>query len=247
MDSEYLSRYYELERNHWWFRVRERIILQQLGRPSPGSAPQSILNLGVATGRTSEMLEPFGRVTSVEIDPSACQFLREKLKMEVIEASVTALPFPDQSFDSICAFDVLEHVEDDRLAIQELKRVCKKGGKLYLTVPALSFLWSDHDRINHHYRRYTAKGLKRLVSEEFTVQYISYFNTVLFLPIAAWRIFRKMGSSKNPPRSDFERKGILSNVFLDRVWAGLFNLELVLLRHLRFPFGVSIIAQMVSK
>jgi SAM-dependent methyltransferase len=247
MDSEYLSRYYELERNHWWFKIREKIILQQLRGSGLGTVPLSILNLGAATGRSTEVLQSFGQVTSVEIDPKACQFLRDQLKIEVFEASVTALPFPDQSFDLICAFDVIEHVEEDGLAIRELKRVCKRGGKLYLTVPAYPFLWSQHDRINHHYRRYTAKSLKRLVSNEFTIQYISYFNTVLFIPIAALRLFRKAGLSKKPPRSDFEGKGILSSAFLNRAWSRLFGLELFLLRHIRLPFGVSLLARIVRE
>jgi ubiquinone/menaquinone biosynthesis C-methylase UbiE len=72
------------------------------------------------------------------------------------------LPFKDEEFDLICAFDVIEHVEDDLLGIREMKRVCKNEGLMVLTVPAYMFLWSHHDEVNQHYRRYTLKNLKNL-------------------------------------------------------------------------------------
>ena len=74
------------------------------------------------------MLKKFGTVISSEFDAETCTFLRQVLKMEVIEASVTELPFPDNEFDLVCAFDVIEHVENDEQAMEEMKRVCKKGG-----------------------------------------------------------------------------------------------------------------------
>src|SRR5579864_7790542 len=111
MDSEYLKLYYKLEREHWWFRIREKILRQQLAKTLPPNKQLKILNVGAATGRTSEMLMDFGEVTSVEFDRDSCQFLRDVLHIEVTEASVTSLPFEDQSFDVICVFDVLEHVD----------------------------------------------------------------------------------------------------------------------------------------
>ena len=247
MDSDFLSKYYDLERNHWWFRVREKIILQQLHKSLPESVPVSILNVGVATGKTTEMMEPFGRVISVEVDHKTCQFLKEKLKMDVVEASVTSLPFADECFDVICVFDVLEHVEKDEQAILELRRVCKTGGVIFLTVPAFSFLWSDHDVINHHFRRYTSRRLKNLFASGFQVSYLTYFNFILFFPIACFRALRKISLSRKFPQSDFAHEGFLSSKGLNSLFAGLFNMEVFFLRYMRFPFGVSILASMVKK
>ncbi|HXB42823.1 MAG TPA: class I SAM-dependent methyltransferase [Puia sp.] len=247
MDSEYLKKYYNLERAHWWFRVREKIFRQQLTQSLPGDKELKILNVGAATGRTTEMLADFGAVTSVEFDHDTCEFLRAKLNMEVTEASVTALPFADQRFDVICAFDVLEHVQSDEQAIKELSRVCKSNGLIYLSCPAYSFLWSDHDRINHHYRRYTSRSLEKLVQREFQLQYMTYFNSILFLPIAGYRLIQRIFPRKEVIQSDFADHGLLSKKWLNWVFETTFNTEVLLLRSIKFPFGISILVRAVKE
>ena len=176
MNPEYLQKYYYFERNHWWFLVREKIIRQQLNKSLPANAQLRILNVGAATGRSSQMLQEYGEVISVEKDPDTCIFLREELGLTVVEGSVESLSFDDNVFDVVCAFDVIEHIEQQEQAINELFRVCKNNGVLYCTVPAFHFLWSSHDEVNHHKRRYTMKGIREVVVHKFTVEYSTYFN-----------------------------------------------------------------------
>ncbi|MGZ5221278.1 MAG: class I SAM-dependent methyltransferase, partial [Chitinophagaceae bacterium] len=183
----------------------------------------------------------FGRVVSLENDMDACRFLREQLKMEVTEGSVTQLPFPDEHFDIVCALDVLEHVEEDAAAMQELKRVLKTGGALVVTVPAFRFLWSRHDLVNHHKRRYTLKDLTRkLMAKGFIISYLSYFNTLLFAPIACYRLLGRFNMQQRNLRSDFESR-LSGNHFLNRMFRSIFGLEKKMLKHIRLPFGVSIV------
>lgn len=243
MESEFLKKYYSLERQHWWFLVREKIIRQQLRKSLPQTPSLKILNVGVATGRTSEVLTNFGAVTSVEFDHDTCTFLRNSLKMEVIEASITSLPFDDGFFDVVCAFDVLEHIQFDRLAVSELNRVCKKNGLLYVTSPAFQFLWSAHDIVNYHFRRYTSASLKKLVQTKFKVVYITYFNFLLFLPIASYRIVKNIFSSKVPPKADNLANGIFAQPWLTTVFKSIFSVEIFLLRYFRLPFGISILVR----
>jgi len=91
------------------------------------------------------MLEKFGDVTSIEYDEDCCQFLNEVLHIPALQGSITELEFEDNSFDLVCAFDVIEHVEDDSKAASEMLRVCKKDGLVFATVPAFMLLWSEHD------------------------------------------------------------------------------------------------------
>lgn len=250
MNKEYYKEYYSLERKHWWFRARSKIIAAQVEKAIKGIKSPKILNIGVATGATSEMLADFGEVTSLEYDSGCCQFLKEQLNFEVVQGSITALPFDDSSFDLVCAFDVIEHVEDDVLGLQEMVRVCKPGGQILVTVPAFMSLWSEHDEINHHFRRYTASSLQTLFSkaEEGAVHYITYFNSLLFLPIFLARKVANLIGRKNKTesrlKSDFSRfKTGLLNDLLYRVFL---SENFFLKKSYTFPAGVSILLSWVK-
>ncbi|MBK7965268.1 MAG: class I SAM-dependent methyltransferase [Bacteroidetes bacterium] len=239
MDINYFKEYYTLERSHWWFTARKNILESQIHKLVTTSSLK-ILNIGVATGSTSEMLSKYGEVTSVEFDHECCEFLRSELKMEVIEGSITELPFQSHTFDLICAFDVVEHVEDHEKAVLEMKRVCKSQGTVFCTVPAFSFLWSQHDDVNHHIRRYTGREFSTLFSNSGKITYSTYFNFFLFLPVACFRLFSRIlpfAIKRKGAGSDFTLNGsaIFSNLFYK-----IFNSENVLLqRQYSLPFGIS--------
>jgi SAM-dependent methyltransferase len=151
------------------------------------------------------------------------------------------LNFADESFDLVCAFDVIEHVEDHFLAAKEMQRVCKKGGYMLATVPAFMQLWSKHDEVNHHFRRYKKEGFLKLFQQEELV-FASYFNFLLFTPIYALRMFSKL-FPKNLQRegsgSDF---GLVKSPMLNKIFYHLFLSENILLsRRISFPFGVSLL------
>ncbi len=241
MDSNYFTEYYTLERNHWWFRARSIILENQVRLLATQQNKKiKILNVGVATGSTSEMLAKYGEVTSVEYDHECCLFLKSKLGMEVIEASVTALPFQNDTFDLVCAFDVIEHVEEDQQAVNELKRVCKADGHVFCTVPAFRFLWSNHDDVNHHIRRYTAESFRNLFLGNGNIIFSSYFNFLLFIPVTIFRLLSKLlpgNSLRSGAGSDFTIKG--SHIF-SPLFFRLFKVEDIRIRkHKSLPFGIS--------
>lgn len=248
MDHLYYKEYYNLERNHWWFVAREKIIIscitKLINQNKVNNKEIQILNIGCSTGRSSEYLSKFGKVKSIEYDEFCCEFAREKTGLEIINGSITELPFPNESFDLVCAFDVIEHVENDKLAVFEMKRVLNKNGLILITVPAFMDLWSHHDVINHHFRRYKSKQIKSLFNSEVNGKEVfsSYFNFFLFPPIyIVRRISNLLKSGKERPGSgsDFEtfKPGILNNVLYR-----IFNFEkLFVSRNVRLPFGVSFI------
>ncbi|HEU4495528.1 MAG TPA: methyltransferase domain-containing protein [Flavobacterium sp.] len=248
MQHDYYKEYYELERKHWWFVAREKIIAafiqNNIANLKPHGKELKILNVGCGPGRSSEYLSEFGRVASIEYDKFCCEFAAEKTGLEIIQGSITELPFEDNSFDLVCAFDVIEHVEDDALAVAELKRVAKNDAFVLVTVPAFMSLWSHHDVINHHFRRYRLPEVKKLFGKENSGKTVfsSYFNFFLFPPIFAFRkISNLLGSGKNRKGSgsDFEafKPGVLNSI--------LFNLmsfeSKFITNKIKLPFGVSII------
>lgn len=248
MNKEYVKQYVQLEKAHWWFVVRQKIILYFLRKNITGHSLK-ILNVGAAGGASSKWLEEFGEVTSLETDPVFLEHLHDN-GMNVLNASVIDMPFTDNSFDLVCAFDVIEHVENDTLALEEINRVCKEEGTICITVPAFSSLWGNHDVVNVHFRRYTKKSffskLKSVPSAQFKSQEITYFNTILFLPIFIARKISSIVPFRNKKeQSDFtlyKTPGWL-NEFLKSV----FSFELPLLRKFYFPFGVSLLFVLKKK
>ncbi|MCF8428613.1 MAG: class I SAM-dependent methyltransferase [Bacteroidia bacterium] len=242
MTPEYYKEYYHLERSNWWFTARLEILKNQIEVLFPKRNDLNILNIGVATGATSQMLEKFGNVKSIEYDEVCFNFVKDNLKIDIEKGTILDLQFAENSFDLVCAFDVVEHVENDQLAVKEMIRVCKSNGIVFVTVPAFMDLWSKHDEINYHFKRYIKKTLLPLFNlKSGSIAYHSYFNTILFIPIYLVRwisnkfpnLFKRDGSGSD--HSMFELG------FLNKVLYTIFYAENFLLKRLvKLPFGVSL-------
>jgi SAM-dependent methyltransferase len=183
MDRDYELQTHQAEDRHWWYRGRrtvlERVIVS-LGLPSQAR----ILDAGCGSGRNMIELARHGTVTGVELSQTSVDLARARHSGEVIAGSVLEMPFADDSFDLAVSLDVIEHLEDDLGALRELRRAVAPGGALLITVPAYGWLWSGHDEINHHHRRYTRRSLQA-VAEQAGWQQVrtTYFNSLL-LPVA---------------------------------------------------------------
>ena len=245
MDKQYYFEYFTLEREHWWFVVRGKILLERMQRELPSIRPLKILNVGAATGRSTELLSQFGDVTSLEYDETCRDFTVQKLGIDIVLGSVTELPFDDDSFDVVCAFDVIEHVHDDQLAVlEEMIRVCKPEGHVCVTVPACMSVWSHHDVVNHHYRRYLMGRVAKLFEASHgEVRYKSYFNSLLFPPIWAYRNLSRFWTrsmSQQNSGSDFSVTGIHS--MPNKIAGSVFDFERRMLNlNIKFPLGISIL------
>jgi len=183
MDRDYELQTHRAEDRHWWYRGRRSVlegVIERLRLP----ARARILDAGCGSGRNMVELTRHGTVTGIELSPTSVTIARERSVGEVIEGSVLQMPFESGSFDLAVSLDVIEHLEDDLAARRELRRVVAPGGALLVTVPAYQWLWSGHDEINHHFRRYTRKSLQ-LVAEQAGWETVrtTYFNSLL-LPVA---------------------------------------------------------------
>jgi SAM-dependent methyltransferase len=217
MDKGYFRDYYNYERNHWWFRARSEILRKYIERNIALATRLKILNVGVATGASTTMLQRFGEVTSLEYDQDCIDFIQDKVDFDIIQGSILQLPFQNNTFDLVCAFDVIEHVEDDTKAVEELCRVAKATGNVLITVPAFMSLWSQHDDINHHFRRYTRTSLLEIFKNTMggRIQFASYFNFFLFPVIFLARRIGNLKKKKNEAlHSDFEKfnPGVLNSL-----------------------------------
>ena len=188
-------------------------------------------------------LGTLGKAEGVDIDVEAVGYCRERGLENVRIGEAAELPFEDGSFDLVTALDVVEHLDDDAAAFREMRRVLRPGGLLLVTVPAHRFLWGDQDEVNLHKRRYSSAELRdRLASSGFDVLRLSYMNALLFAPIAAIRMLRRLEHRvrpRIPHQSDFRYPAPRPVNF---VLGHIFGAEGRVLRRADIPFGVSIVA-----
>jgi SAM-dependent methyltransferase len=239
LERTYYAEYFELEDRHWWFVGRRLILLSLLDRHlAPGRGLQ-LLDFGCGTGTMAQHLARYGAVEAIDADRDAVAFCRQRGLTRVTHLSGATVPFDDERFDVVTAFDVLEHIEDDAATLMELRRVLRPKGTLLLAVPAFPFLWGPQDEISHHYRRYVRADLRRRLHDAgFRVLRASYFNTFLFPAIAAIRVGRRALPAAPDLRSDFGIGPRRVNAAMARVFAA----EAPLIERIDLPFGVSLLA-----
>jgi len=237
MNEVEYERMFEAEQVSWWFRARRRILSDVIGRLDLPASPQ-IVDVGCGTGGNLPMLEAYGEVLGVEYSPTGAEFARTRTDCTIVEGSATETSLASDSFDLATMLDVLEHLEDDSAGLREVFRILKPGGLFVFTVPAFMMLWSAHDEALHHHRRYRRPELKEgLQAAGFDVDWISYYNTSLFPPVATVRLARKLIGGGDASADGVEVPPKPVNAMLE----GLFALERHVVGRLKLPFGVSLI------
>ncbi len=241
MRDDFYDDYCRLQDRHWWFVGRRRILLRVLDRyVGPGTAGH-VLDFGCGPGGMLSHLARYGAPEGVDADAQAVEMADRRGAGRVSLLRSAELPFADESFGLVTALDVLEHLDDDRGALTEIRRVLRPGGTLLVTVPAYRMLWGLQDEVSHHRRRYVAREIgDRLRGTGFEVSRLSYFNSILFPPIAAVRIARRLRRSRPEVKSDLHMNS--PDGPANRFLARLFGLEAGLVERVDVPFGVSILA-----
>ncbi len=183
MNHAYELQTHRVEERHWWYRGRRRVLartIDRLGLPLHAR----ILDAGCGSARNMVDLARRGVVTGVELSSTSAEVARTRGVGEVVEGSVLSMPFADGSFDLAVCLDVIEHLADDRAALRELRRVLAPDAPLLVTAPAYQWLWSGHDEINHHCRRYSRATLQQAAQDAgWECAYATHFNALL-LPVA---------------------------------------------------------------
>ena len=228
---------FDAEDRSWWFRARRRIVAAVIGRLNLHT-PLKIADLGCGTGGNLPMLTNFGAVVGVEANHAAAEFARGRTGAHIALARAEATNMPTDAFELVTMLDVLEHLDDERLALREVRRILKPGGHFVFTVPAFPFLWSHHDEMLHHRRRYRRQQLRRLLQEaDFQIAWISYYNAWLFPIVACIRLIRRI-LNRDGGGADL---GASLPSPINRCLEALFASERHLLGRLNLPFGVSLI------
>lgn len=223
MKNSYENYYREIEERHPWFVARSNLFLSLM----PSNKKSSILDFGCGAGIFLKKLYNSGYkdLSGVEVS--------ETKTNSTNDCFVITKNIQKRKYDVILMMDVLEHIEDDSVILKKIKSHLKPDGILLLSVPAYQFLWSDHDILNMHHRRYNRNSLEKVIKEaKFKTQFMTNWNSTLFPIIAASRlIFRRANKELS-----------LNNNFVSKIIYIILTYESFLLKKTGLPFGLSIIS-----
>lgn len=233
MDAAYTAVHLEEDRAHWWFRARLTVLrsaLQIVVR-----RPARLLEIGCGSGNVLGPLREFGEAVGMEPNAALRSAARDA-GLDVRDGSLPDDVVVEPGWaDVVLLLDVLEHVDDEDGALACARTALHAGGLLVVTVPAYEWLWSGHDVMLGHRRRYTARTLRTVVGRSgFTVARVTYFNTLLFPAIALARI---LGRLRGASGHDLRRPAPAVNRALERIFA----FERHLIRVADLPFGCSVL------
>ena len=237
MDRIIFDRMAALDQTHWWYVARRAILSDVIARVIKPPKDARILEIGCGTGHNFPVLTRFGHVDGLEVDAAARAIASERLGADVGSARLPELPgIADASYDLIALLDVLEHIEGDLAALTSIKTKLRPGGRILVTVPANEWMWSAHDTVHHHYRRYNRATLNAVIAAAgLRVEMMSHFNSLLFPLAAAVRIAGKVtgraeADDAQPPAP------------LNALFKSIFALERHLVGRVPLPAGVSLVA-----
>ena len=237
MEPEVYARMAELEQDHWWFVARRAILVEVLTRLVDLPPTARVLEAGCGTGGNLVMLSRFGEVCAFEPTAQARRMARGKGAFDVREGRLPdEIPFEPGGFDLVAALDVLEHVDEDLESMRALSNQLRPGGWALITVPAFSFLWSEHDARHRHKRRYGRDELvERIMAAGLSPVFVTFFNSFLFPVIAGIRLV------KNALRITDVEDDKMPAPLVNRALNSVFASERHLVGRVPLPMGVSLL------
>lgn len=231
-----------VEQTHFWFRglrsfVRPLVQEALAGRPSP-----RILDCGCGTGANLLMLERFGRAFGFDLAPSGLEYGRQYGQRRLANASITHIPFGDQIFDLVTAFDVLYSLseEQEAAAVSEMYRVLQPGGTAIVNVAALGILRGNHSVFGAEVRRSTRRRLRAVLSRAgFQVVRLTYTNASLFPLMLAVRTGQRVVGLATPEEAGTDI--VMPPAAINGVLSALLRFEALALRVIDMPIGSSLL------
>lgn len=229
------------EARHFWFRGFRRFVRPLLKEGVAGRADPRILDCGCGTGAHLRLLAACGRTWGIELSWTGVEFARRHDR-RIARASVTDLPFPDETFDLAVSFDVLYCLEDheEERAVGEMFRVLRPGGAAIINVAAMPILRGVHSLVSHEVRRYRRADLRRLIDRAgFKIERLTHTNASLFPIMLAVRLAQRLGGLSVP--ADGGREIAVPPAPVNGILSALLAVEALALRWVDLPFGSSLL------
>jgi ubiquinone/menaquinone biosynthesis C-methylase UbiE len=231
-----------VEARHFWFRGLRRFVRPLIEEATAGLPAARILDCGCGTGGNLAMLARHGTAVGFDLTWSGLQHARAYGQRRVARASVTRMPFPDASFDLVTAFDVLYALpdSDEPLAIDEMFRVLRPGGRAIVNVAALQILRGNHAVFGQELRRSTRRRLRAMLERAgFAIDRLTYTNASLFPLMLVVRTTQRLAGLASPEEAgtDIAMPPAPVNALLSMA----VTLDSVALRWMDMPIGSSLL------
>lgn len=237
-DATDFAKLFDLEGDSFWFIFRNKLITWALAKYFPGC--NNFLEIGCGTGFVlNGITNKFPRlsVAGSDLYTEGLSFaLKRNPNADLFQMDATDMPF-EAEYDIIGAFDILEHIEEDAKALQEMRNATKIGGGIIITVPQHPNIWSSADVYARHVRRYTKGDLIAKVEKcGFHIIRATSFISLLFPVMAISRLYNKRNPEKYDPTEELQINNALSKTL-----GIILGLELILIQSgFSFPFGGSL-------
>lgn len=236
--EEFFPELARLEAGHFWFESRNDVVAWAIDRFHPGM--RNFMEVGCGTGFVLSFLSsryPDARIVGSEYFPGGLRCAQQRVpRAELLQMDARRIPFVGE-FDAIGAFDVLEHIEEDSLALTGLFRALRPGGTLFVTVPQHRFLWSAIDDYSFHKRRYSRDELvRKTLDAGFQILHATSFVSLLLPALLLSRSRSRSPNREFDPRAEFRISPVLN-----RVLRSVMRIELRMLRLFSLPMGGSLL------
>lgn len=241
MEEKVYHSNFNVESTYWWFTARAHIIHTLINSVCALPKGSTVVDVGCGTGGfLSELATDY---TAIGTDTSALavEYCKkrglEHLHLGTLDDFSQNFPADAWTVDAVTMLDVIEHIQDDQAVVKQVYDLLRPGGFFIATVPANPWMWSAHDIIHMHYRRYTKAQFGALLSGAgFKQKKLSYFNTLLF-PLAAL----KRLTQKNLRPEDIHAVVDPVPAAVNSLFHSVFASEAALLKNASLPFGVSLV------
>jgi SAM-dependent methyltransferase len=235
VEREYSEAYGEIYRRHWWWRAREEVVVETLRRHLPKRGGAEILDIGCGDGFLFDRLAEFGRAEGVEPESA---MIGDRFRGRIYPVPFDERFQPNKRYAVVLMLDVLEHLREAKAALRHATELIEPGGTLLVTVPAFPALWTAHDDLNHHVRRYTRRSFRelaqgealRIIEERYLFQALFPVKLALRAVESLFRLAPRVPSV--PP------------AWLNQALRGYVRAEEKIFRKIPAPFGSSLLVVM---
>ncbi len=240
----HFDKLYSIESSNFWFRSRNRIIQSLFSKYVDICIEREVLEIGCGTGYVLHGLSKFKnlKLTGAELHVEGLKFAKRRLpNVDFLQMDARKMPFKEEEFDIVGAFDVLEHIEEDEVIMNNVYKILKQKGLLFITVPQHKWLWSTQDEASYHKRRYTRKEIvDKLSKANFNIIFASSFVFFLLPLMFLSRLIKRKSTDKEILVYDYGE--LIFNPVLNRLFDYLMRFDEILIQlGLEVLFGGSMI------
>ncbi len=222
-----------------WYNVSRGFLIKKLVKQLKIRF-ESPLDVGCNVGQNSFILKGLSesnKVIGIDFMEEAIKICKSKW-IECYKSDIEKKEtLPKGSFDFILLSDVLEHTQNDDLAIKNSISLLQRKGYIFIVVPVFNFLWGDIDYSSHHKRRYTKSSIINLLKKNnLKIEYVNYCNFFAFFPDLVLTFFQRLMYKEDKKVSIGTGPKLLNGLFLL-----IAKLEIILMSFMKYPFGVEIV------